>query len=220
MRAMILAAGRGERMGVLTEKTPKPLLRVGDHSLIEFAIARLKQAGIHEMIINVSYLGEQIKAQLGSGHQFGVSIQYSEEKERLETGGGILQALSWLGDDPFIVLSSDVICDYPLASLPKEPSSLAHLVLVKNPDFHPAGDFGLSQGLVDRQAKPTYTFANIGVYRKELFAGAVPGKFPLNQLLFPAIENQQVTGEIYQGEWYNIGTQAELSRAIESELSL
>jgi MurNAc alpha-1-phosphate uridylyltransferase len=215
MRAMILAAGRGERMGELTLHTPKPLLQVGKYRLIEYAIYRLKQAKICDIIINVSYLGEQIQSALGDGSQYGVQIRYSLEKDRLETGGGILQALPLLGDEPFIVLSSDVICDYPLASLPKEPSGLAHLVLVANPEFHPAGDFGLNGQYINRQAQPSYTFGNIGVYRKELFVSAVPGRFPLNQLLFPAIDHQQVTGEVYRGQWYNVGSQAELHRARE-----
>lgn len=213
MRGMILAAGRGERMGELTRDNPKPLLRVGNHYLIEYTIQRFKQAGINDIVINVSYLGEKIKMALGDGSRYGVVIQYSEEKERLETGGGILQALPWLGDEPFVVVSSDVICDYPLTSLPAEPTGLAHLVMVQNPDFHLQGDFGLQGGFVDMRANPTYTFGNIGVYRKELFSGMKPGHFPLNQLLFPAIERQQVTGELYEGVWHNVGSPEQLALA-------
>ncbi len=210
MRAMILAAGRGERMGELTLHTPKPLLKVGGHFLIEYAIANLKQADITDIVINIAYHQEQITAALGNGHAFGVDIVYSREKERLETGGGILQALPLLGDEPFVVLSSDVICDFPLQQLPKQPTGLAHLMLVANPDFHPRGDFGLVNEYVDMQAKPTYTFGNVGVYRKELFASSNPGHFPLNKLLFPAIERRQITGEFYTGSWFNIGTPEQL----------
>lgn len=210
MRGMILAAGRGERMGELTKDIPKPLLRVGEHYLIEYAIEQLSHAGVTDIVINVSYLGGQIKTALGGGHRYGVTLHYSDETERLETGGGILQALPLLGDEPFIVVSGDVICEYPLSLLPKNPAGLAHLVLVQNPDFHPHGDFGLREEYVDLQAKPTYTFGNIGVYRKELFAGATPGHFPLSQVLLPAIKNHQVTGELYEGAWHNVGSPQEL----------
>lgn len=210
MRAMILAAGRGERMGVLTENTPKPLLRVGDHYLIDYAIANLKRAGITEIIINVAYEADQIIAALGNGERYGVDIIFSKEAERLETGGGILQALPLLGDEPFIVLSSDVISHYSLSQLPKQPQGLAHLVLVKNPDFHPKGDFGLVNKLVDLDARPTFTFGSMGVYRKELFADCKLGYFPLNKILFPAIRERQVSGEIYEGVWFNVGTPEQL----------
>jgi MurNAc alpha-1-phosphate uridylyltransferase len=214
MRGMILAAGRGERMGELTRNTPKPLLRVNNKYLIEYAIDQLKLAGVSDIVINISYLSGQIKSALGDGSQYGVNIAYSEEKERLETGGGILQALPLLGDDPFIVVSSDVICDYPLARLPKTPKGLAHLVVVTNPDFHPKGDFGMQEGYLSKTAKPTYTFGNIGIYRKELFATATPGRFPLNQLLFPAIDEKQITGEFYQGIWHNVGSPRELEAVL------
>lgn len=206
MRAMILAAGRGERMGALTEKTPKPLLRVADHYLIEYMINQLARANIREIVINVSYHGEQIKAALGNGDRYGVQLVYSEEVERLETGGGIFKALPLLGDKPFIVLSSDIITDFPLENLSQSPQGLAHLVLVDNPTFHPRGDFGLRHNVIDKQALPTFTFANIGVYRPELFANCEAGYFPLNRLLLPAIQQKQITGELYQGLWYNIGT--------------
>lgn len=206
MRAMILAAGRGERMGLLTENTPKPLLRVGDHYLIEYTIKQLVSANVHDIVINVSYCGDQIKSVLGNGDRYDVRIVYSEEVERLETGGGIVKALPFLGEEPFIVISSDIITKYPINKLPSQPNGLAHLVLVDNPSFHPKGDFGLRDGWVDKQSKPSFTFANIGVYRPELFAHCQPTRFPLNQLLFPAIDRQQVTGEHYQGVWHNVGT--------------
>lgn len=210
MRAMILAAGRGERMGALTAATPKPLLRVADHYLIEYALARLVRAGIHEVVINVSYHADQIKSVIGDGKQFGVTIVYSEEQERLETGGGILKALPLLGKEPFLVMSSDIITDYPLQQLPRHLEGLAHLVLVDNPSFHPHGDFGLNGKWVDMLASPALTFANIGIYSPELFKGCKLGRFPLNQLLFPAIRKKEITGEYYKGLWYNVGTPEEL----------
>lgn len=211
MRAMILAAGRGERMGALTVDTPKPLLRVAGKYLIEYTLASLARAGIRNIVINVSYHAAQIKSALGNGQQYGVEISYSEEAQRLETGGGIFQALPLLGDEPFLVVSSDIITDYPLASLPADPKGMVHLVLVENPEFHPHGDFGLRDGFVDMHAKPRFTFANVGVYRPEFFSGCKPGYFPLNKLLFPAIERGVVTGEYFQGKWFNIGTAEQLN---------
>lgn len=215
MRAMILAAGRGDRMGKLTVNTPKPLLRINGHYLIDYAIANIKWAGIHEIVINISYHAEQIKTALGNGERHGVSIIYSEEKERLETGGGIFQALPLLGSRPFLVMSSDIITDYPLQKLFCYSESLAHLLLVNNPPYHPYGDFGLRDGNIDTDARPTYTYANIGVYRPEFFTDCEPGYFRLAQVLKPAISSGLVTGELYHGMWHNIGTPDDLVRARE-----
>lgn len=210
MRAMILAAGRGERMRELTQHQPKPLLRVGDRHIIEYTIANLKRAGIEDIVINLAYQGEQIKKALGDGKRYGVNICYSEEKERLEVGGGIINALPLLGNDPFLVVSGDIITDYPFETLPKEPQGLAHIIMVDNPAFHPQGDFGIVQGFIDRQAIPRFTFGNIGVYRPEIFLQHKPGYFVWSKLMFPVIEQKQVTGERYQGAWYNIGTPEDL----------
>ncbi|MBX3708170.1 MAG: nucleotidyltransferase family protein [Gammaproteobacteria bacterium] len=210
-RAMILAAGRGERMGDLTARVPKPLLRVAGHYLIEYAIFSLKRAGIDEIVINVSYLGEQIKNALGDGAQYGVKIFYSEEPKRLETGGGIFQALPLLGKEPFLVISSDVMTDYPLERLLQAPDGVAHLVMVPNPIYHPKGDYGLRGDRIDINAGPTRTFANIGVYKPELFADCKAGHFRLTNVLNPAIVAGRVTGELYQGQWYNVGTSNDLA---------
>lgn len=218
MRAMILAAGRGERMGALTINTPKPLLKVAGNYLIDYAIFRLKQAGIEDIVINVSYHAEQIKTALGDGKRYGVHIVYSEEKERLEVGGGIFQALPLLGDKPFLVISSDIITDYPLEKLICGDNSLAHLIMVDNPSFHVHGDFGLCNGRIDLKAKPTFTFANIGIYRPELFAHCQPGHFRWSQLMFPFIEKGQITGEHYQGIWHNVGTPDDLAEVSPSYL--
>jgi MurNAc alpha-1-phosphate uridylyltransferase len=213
MRGMILAAGRGERMGNLTDETPKPLLRAGNKYLIEYPIASLVKAGVREIVINISYQQEKIKSALGDGTRYGVAIQYSEEEERLETGGGILKALPYLGHKPFIVVSSDVIAEYALENLPREPDGLAHLVLVENPVFHLKGDFCLNGKYIyySDSHLNIYTFANIGIYRPELFSGYPVEKIKLASILKPAIIRQQVTGEHFIGQWHNIGTAEQLN---------
>jgi N-acetyl-alpha-D-muramate 1-phosphate uridylyltransferase len=219
MRGMILAAGRGERMGALTEKTPKPLLKVKERYLIEYSIDALKKINIRDIVINVCYQREQIKLALGDGSRYGVHIHYSDETEALETGGGIFQALPLLGDDPFVVLSCDVVTDYPLQKLPKNLEQLAHLVLVDNPDFHPKGDFCFAKNSeyleMPNQNSPTFTFGNIGVYRKELFQSCSPGKFRLGDLLKQYILQNQVTGECYSGFWHNVGNPEQLVKLSE-----
>jgi MurNAc alpha-1-phosphate uridylyltransferase len=212
MRAMILAAGRGERMGALTQATPKPLLKVAGQYLIAYSLYALRRAGIHDVVINVCYHADQIQAALGNGERYGVHIQYSVETTALETGGGILQALPLLGPEPFVVLSSDIISDYDLQSLPAEPPGLAHLVLVDNPLFHPHGDFCLSGRRIYYGKDTTYTFGNIGVYRPELFAHSAPGRFRLGELFKAEILNEQITGEHFSGFWHNVGTPAELDK--------
>lgn len=212
MRALILAAGRGERMGDLTKTTPKSLLPVANHKLIEFALANVKRAGIKEVVINVFYLAEQIKSALGDGRRYGLDIVYSEETEKLEVGGGIIHALPLLGDQPFIVVSSDVITDFALASLPKEPKGLAHLILVDNPPFHPEGDFGLRDDRVDLMAKPAFNYAGVGIYRKELFATKAKGYAKWSEFIFPSIKQGEITGAHYQGMWFNIGTPQDLEQ--------
>lgn len=210
MRAMILAAGRGERMKHLTNDLPKALLRVHNRYLIEYSIDALVKAGIEEIIINVCYQADLIKSALGNGTKYGVSIIYSDEVEALETGGGIFQALPLLGPNPFIVLSCDVLSAYDLKKLPKNPDKLAHLVLVKNPDFHPNGDFCLEENQIYLGNDQTFTFSNIGIYRPELFANYSPGKFRLGEVLKQAIIKNQISGEYFEGFWQNIGTPEQL----------
>lgn len=209
MKAMILAAGRGERMRPLTDHTPKPLLIAGGRRLIEYHIAALVNAGIAEIVINHAHLGAQIEATLGDGSRYGAQISYSSEGETgLETAGGIFKALPLLGNAPFIVINGDIWTDYPLPQLPKEPKGSAHLVLIDNPAHHPAGDFVLREGRVSPPAvgDRTLTFSGIGVYRPELFNGCAPGKFPLAPLLRKAMETGSVTGEYYTGSWVDVGT--------------
>lgn len=211
MKAMILAAGRGERMRPLTDHTPKPLLRAGAHTLIEYHILGLVQAGIRQLIINHAHLGGQIETALGDGSRYGVEIRYSAEGEALETGGGIFRALPLLGDAPFVVVNGDVWTDYSFARL-SAPAALAHLVLVDNPPHHPAGDFVLlPDGRVSDADGPRLTFSGIGVYRPELFAACRPGKFPLAPLLRAAMAAGQVSGEHYRGGWVDVGTPERLT---------
>lgn len=211
MRAMILAAGRGQRMGSLTEHTPKPLLRVGKYLLIEHSIFALKRAGITEIIINVSYLKEQIVDTLGDGKHYGIAIRYSQETERLETGGGIVKALPLLKNEPFIVMGSDIITDYPLAKLMLPVNKFAHIILVKNPYYNTKGDFDLDENNVVYYAEHNpFTYASLGIFHPQLFKSHEAIYLKLAELWQPAMRLGKITGECYEGVWYNVGTQQEL----------
>lgn len=207
MKAMILAAGRGERMRPLTDRTPKSLLRIGGQTLIERQIHALIRSGITELVINHAHLGDQLVAALGDGAAYGATIRWSPEPEgALGTGGGIFHALPLLDDDPFVVVNADIWTDFDFSGLPAQPVGLAHLVLVDNPEHHPAGDFALDGGQVARSGPVKLTFAGIGVYRRELFAGCSAGAFPLAPLLRTAMDAGQVTGQHYSHSWFDIGT--------------
>lgn len=206
MKAMILAAGRGERMRPLTDKTPKALLRVGGQCLIEYHLKALADAGITDIVINYAHLGEQFPKKLGEGDRYGVSISYSPEGETgLETGGGIFKALPLLGDSAFVVINGDIWTDYSFTSI-TEPEGLAHLVMVNNPEHNPEGDFALQEKHVQAEGDNQYTFSGIGIYRPELFAGCEAGAFKLAPLLKDAMQKQQVTGEHFTGQWIDVGT--------------
>jgi len=207
MKAMVLAAGRGERMRPLTDRTPKPLLRIGGQTLIEHHIHALVRTGISELVINHAHLGERLVAALGDGAAYGATIHWSPEPDgALETGGGIFNALSLLGDDPFVVVNADIWTDFDYSGLPEQPDGLAHLVLVDNPEHHPGGDFSLDGSQVSRAGPVRLTFSGIGVYRRALFAGCSAGAFPLAPLLRTAMDAGQVTGQHYAGSWFDIGT--------------
>ena len=207
MKALILAAGRGERLRPFTDTVPKPLLTVGGCPLIEHIIAGLVRAGFRDVVINLAHLGEQIQSALGDGARFGIRIAYSQEGDAaLETGGGIHRALPLLGSEPFLVVNGDVATDFPFASLQHRPEGLAHLVLVDNPLHHPQGDFALLGDKVLAEGDPKFTFSGIGVYRPELFAGRLPGKFPLAPLLREAMAGGLVSGQIHSGFWMDVGT--------------
>ncbi|MFO7593277.1 MAG: nucleotidyltransferase family protein [Pseudomonadota bacterium] len=212
MKAMILAAGRGERMRPLTDTTPKPLLKAGGRHLIEYHLESLAAAGFDAVVINHAYLGDQIEKQLGDGRRYGLSIHYSAEGEALETGGGIFRALPLLGDAPFVVINGDVWSDYPYARLRERQVERAHLVLVDNPPQHPQGDFVLEQGRVHAGEGERLTFSGIGVYHPSLFDGCEDGAFALAPLLRSAMEEGAVSGEHYRGQWFDIGTPERLAQ--------
>ena len=214
MKAMILAAGRGERMKPLTDTVPKPLLAVAGKPLLQYHIEALAVAGITDIVINLAWLGGLIRDHVGDGSRFGVRITYSDEGDfALETGGGIFAALPLLGADPFLVVSGDVWTDYPLTNLHTrlQPQDVAHFVLVPNPDFHTQGDFALAgERLV--AAGPRYTYANVGVFRPEFFAGCTRGRFALAPLMYEWIAQGRVSGELFEGRWCNVGTPAQLAQ--------
>lgn len=212
--AMILSAGRGERMQPLTDTTPKALLEVAGEPLIVRHLRALREAEIKDVVINLSHLGGQIRDALGDGEEFGVHILYSSEPSPpLETGGGICQALPLLGPDPFWVVNADVCTDYRFATPPLADSDDAHLVLVDNPAHHPEGDFHYEDGRVREQSGSRLTFAGIGFYRPRLFEACEPGRFPLAPLLQAAIRGGQASGEHYRGRWVDVGTAERLAEA-------
>jgi MurNAc alpha-1-phosphate uridylyltransferase len=210
--AMILAAGRGERMRPLTDRTPKPLLVVRGETLIERHVRACATAGIRRIVVNLWWLGGQIRERLGDGSRYGVEIAYSEEgAAALETAGGIVRALPLLGNESFIVVNGDIYTDYPLAGLRLGEAADAHLVLVPNPPQHPGGDFGLTNRRVLAAAAQRFTFAGIALYRRGMFAACADGVRPLKPLLVAAMERDRCTGEIYQGLWEDVGTPARLA---------
>jgi MurNAc alpha-1-phosphate uridylyltransferase len=226
LKAMILAAGRGERMRPLTDFTPKPLLKVGGKALIVWQIERLASAGITDLVINHAHLGAQIEQALGNGSQFGTTISYSDEGIALETAGGIAYALHLLGGQPFAIVNGDIFCDYDCSRLHACAESLqrngdsAHLVMVDNPLQHPHGDFGLRGGRMT-ETPPKLTFSGIGVYHPSLFVQIERGtKAPLAPLLHAQIALGKVSGEHHQGLWVDVGTPerlTELDRQVRSQ---
>lgn len=214
MKAMVLAAGRGERMRPLTDDLPKPLLPVAGKSLIERHIEALASAGYVDIVVNHAWLGNRIEAALGDGSDFGVRIHYSPEGEQgLETGGGIYNALPLLGENPFLVVNGDIVTDYDYRNLPEVPVGLAHLVLVPNPAHHVEGDFSLEGENVYSTGSSLLTFSGIGIYHPRLFEGCRSGIFPLAPLLRQAMNQGQVTGELYGGLWIDVGTVDRLAEA-------
>lgn len=220
MKVMILAAGHGKRMLPLTETTPKPLLKVAGHSLIEWQLVKLARAGFSDVVINLHHLGEQIPAALGTGERWGVHIAYSRETELLETAGGIIKALPLLGDEPFVIVNGDVWTDYDFSRLRSalRPEVLAHLVLVPNAEHHPEGDFHLAaDGLLDVNGKPRLTYSGISVLHPKLFAGLPVQRLALAPVLREAMAQQQVSGELFSGDWQDIGSPQRLE-ALECRL--
>ncbi|PHS73661.1 MAG: mannose-1-phosphate guanylyltransferase [Cycloclasticus sp.] len=207
MKVMILAAGRGVRMGALTENCPKPLLKLAGKSLIEHHLLALKEQGFNEFVINVAYLGAQIKNQLGDGEKWGIHIDYSNEGDQaLETGGGIFHALPLLGSEPFLVVNGDVWTDFPYASLRSQMTRKIHLVLVKNPSHNVAGDFSLVGGRIVPDLAERYTYSGVGVFNPAIFELKRAGIFPLAPIIREEIARCQVTGQLHLGEWVDVGT--------------
>jgi MurNAc alpha-1-phosphate uridylyltransferase len=212
---MILAAGRGERMRPLTLVRPKPLLEAGGAPLIVHHLRALQSAGFSDIVVNLSWLGDQIRMTLGDGSRYGVRLHYSDEgPEPLETGGGIFRALPLLGAGPFLVLNGDVWTDVEWAGLRDRlaPGDLAHLVLVPNPDHNTAGDFVLERGRIVEAPGERHTFSGVGVYRAELFAGCRDGIFKLAPLLRTAARAGRVSGQLHTGAWLDIGTPERLAQ--------
>ncbi len=231
MKAMILSAGRGERMRPLTDHTPKPLLKVGGKPLIVWHLERLAKAGFKEIVINHAHLGQQIEDALKDGAEWGVFIQYSPEKVALETAGGIANALPLLGDEPFLVVNGDTFTDISFqdaamrannhAALRGMKNPRAHLVLINNPPQHPKGDFAIQDGMLKNEGAQMLTFSGVGVYHPDLFAEIVKGQpAKLAPLLRKAIDNNAATAQYYQGVWHDIGTPerlAELDAALQGQ---
>ncbi|WP_460238079.1 N-acetylmuramate alpha-1-phosphate uridylyltransferase MurU [Aurantivibrio plasticivorans] len=227
MKAFIFAAGRGQRMGKLTDATPKPLLEVAGRPLIEYVIERIATTGIHQLVINLAYLGEQIADRLGDGSRYGVNIEYSREPYPLETGGGILNALPLLGNQPFLVINADVWCDMPLHGLIERglrPGELGHLVLVDNPGHNPAGDFSWAatdeespyagvERLLGRGEGELLTYSGIAILHPRLVS-EYPKKrevFPLLEAFEYAISKQALSGQYASCDWRDIGTPERLA---------
>lgn len=219
MRAMILAAGRGERLRPLTEHQPKPLVPVAGKPLIEYHIEALAAAGFRSIVINQGYLGDTLPAALGDGSRWGVRIYWSDEQpEILGTGGGIFNALPLLGAGPFLVVNGDLWTRYPFARLRAVKCDHAHLVMVPNPPHNTEGDFSLQGPLVRANGPAKLTFSGIGVYHPRLFKGCEPGAFSLVPPLQRAMRDHIVTGERFDGEWNDIGTPERLA-ALEASLT-
>jgi len=211
MRAMILAAGRGERLRPLTDTLPKPLVEIAGKPLIEYHIESLARAGFGEIVINQGHLGDMLPPIIGDGSRWNITIYWSDEQpEALETGGGIHKALPLLGSSPFLVINGDIWTDYPFSRLRAIKCSWAHLVMIPNPPQHPEGDFALNNARIKNQGENRLTFSGIGVYHPRLFDDCTAGKFSVVPLLRSAMENQLVTGEKYAGKWEDIGTSERL----------
>ena len=211
---MILAAGYGKRLRPLTHKIPKPMIPVAGKPLLQHHIERLVAMGITEVVINVSWLADQIESFFGDGSNFGIRITWSKESEPLETGGGILKVLPLLGDAPFLLINGDIWTDFPLPTVTDitlEGDQSAWLLLVNNPQHNPVGDFGLQEGFVSYEPDLKYTFSGISVFKPMLFADYAQNRmeascFPLRDVLRPAIESKRIIGSVYAGHWCDVGT--------------
>jgi len=212
VKAMILAAGRGERLRPLTDDLPKALVDVRGRSLLERHLDRLAGAGIEDVVINLGWLGKQIRERIGIGSEYGLNVAYSDEGDNvLETGGGIHNALHLLGRDPFLVVNSDIYTDMPMTEIELGENALGHLMLVPNPDYRDEGDFDLVDGLIRNSASPTLTYSGVAVYRPELFDGCQAGRFSIVPLFINAADDGRLEGQLYEGFWADVGTPERLA---------
>lgn len=212
MIAMILAAGRGERLRPITESVPKALIEVRGELLLERHLRALKVAGIGTVVINLGWLGEQIVERIGSGADYGLDVIYSPEGDNiLETGGGIHRALPMLGSNPFLVINADIYTDMPLPTQMAEPGDDGHLVLVPKPEHKTKGDFALEEQRIRNEGCPLLTFSGVAIYRPDFFADCTPGRFPLAPMLRAAADANRLGGQIYEGLWRDVGTPERLS---------
>jgi MurNAc alpha-1-phosphate uridylyltransferase len=212
MKAMVLAAGRGERMRPITDKLPKPLVPVAGKPLIVYHLERLAAAGVRDVVVNLSWLGDQIRAALGDGREYRLSISYSQEPaEPLETGGGIFKVLPLLGPGPFLVVNGDTWSDIDYSRLALEDGANGRIVLVPNPTHNLRGDFGVEGDVVVDRETDRFTYSGVGVYRPEFFDGCSPGRFPMLPLLKRAIAARVLRGEVHLGEWCDVGTPERLA---------
>ena len=213
MRAMILAAGRGERLRPITNNIPKALVEVGGKCVLEWHLERVAAAGIDKVVINLGWHGEQIVDRIGSGERYGLDIAYSDEGDDiLETGGGIHKALPLLGPGPFLVINSDIFTDMPVPDVRLRDEHLGHLVTVPMPAYLDHGDFNIEDGLIRRTENPRYTFAGFAIYRPEFFSDCGPGRFSVVPLMFSAADAGRLSGSVYKGQWADIGTPERLAR--------
>jgi MurNAc alpha-1-phosphate uridylyltransferase len=207
MIAMILAAGRGERLRPITESVPKALVEVQGEPLLERHLRSASAAGVETVVINLGWLGDKIVERIGSGSRFGLNVIYSPEGDDiLETGGGIHRALAMLGDEPFLVINADIYTDMPLPPCALKDGDLGHLVLVPTPAHKDGGDFGLDNGRVRNEGDLLQTFSGVAVYRPEFFNGCSSGRFPLAPMLRSAADADRISGELYTGLWRDVGT--------------
>lgn len=222
---VLLAAGQGKRMMPLTQNTPKPLLKIGEHALIEHHLIRLREAGFQNIVINLDYLGHQIRETLGSGERYGVDINYSDESDTgaLETAGGLKHALPLINSDPFLVVNADIWTDYPFGNILKPLTGLARLVVVKNPGHNEAGDFSpsTSGSLLQRNESVanSHTFSGIALYHKAMFTNLASGCQALAPIFFDLAESGRLEGEVYSGQWTDVGTPQRLVQLTDSKLN-
>ncbi len=219
MRAMILAAGRGERLRPLTDATPKSLVDVGGRSLLERHLDHVRAAGIRTVVINLGWLGDRIVERVGSGRRYGLEVVYSQEGDNvLETGGGIFKALPTLGDRPFVVINADIFTDMPVPDIALADEHLGHLVMVPSPEYRTGGDFDIADGLIRNTSEQALTFSGVAIYRPEFFADCEAGRFPLAPMLRDAADRGQLSGSLYEGRWADVGTPERLAQ-LRDELS-